>query len=198
MKAYIKQTTESSSFEQARIGFIAMGYECIYYKDTPQDLSYEDTLVGYITDVHKAFKHLNLEIPQSIDYPQELAEYFGRKIEKIQFNDIFQLEYPYFIKPTKYKQFAGKVIDLIGVKDTELYYTEDILNIMSEYRVFIQNKEIIGIKHYKGNLFISPDEGTIINMIHSYNTQPNTYALDVGVCLKNNKFKTILLEVNDG
>jgi hypothetical protein len=127
VKVYIKITTESSAFEQVRIGFIAMGYECIYYVNIPEFLTKDDILVGYITDVHKAFKQLCLEIPESIDYPEELSEYFGRKIEKVQFNDVLKLDYPYFIKPTKYKQFAGKVVrefkDLIGLVDTELYLT---------------------------------------------------------------------------
>lgn len=47
MKAYIKQTTQTSLFEQARIGFIKMGYECIYYKDNIDGLSKEDVVVGF-------------------------------------------------------------------------------------------------------------------------------------------------------
>lgn len=199
MKAYIKQTTESSSFEQTRIGFIAMGYECIYYINTPKELTKEDILVGYITDVHKAFKQLGLEIPESIDYPEELSEYFGRKIEKIQFNDIFKLEYPYFIKPTKYKQFAGKVVrefkDLIGLVDTELYLTKEILDIVSEWRVFIMDGEILGVKHYKGDPFICAKKDKTEEIISKYKSAPNIYSLDLGI-LSNGE--TIVVEVNDG
>ena len=203
MKAYIKQTTESSLFEQAKVGFIKMGYECIYYKeDLPDDLTVEDVVVGYISDVQKSLLKLGKNIPQPIDYPQELSQFLAREIKKIKYSELPKDNYPYFIKPVKHKVFAGKVIrefkDLIGIPETELYYTKDILNILSEYRVYIQNKKIISVKHYKGNPFIPPNEGAIINMINNYNHQPNTYALDVGVCLIQNKLETILIEVNNG
>jgi hypothetical protein len=198
MKAYIKQTTESSLFEQARIGFIKMGYECIYYKSIPKDLTEEDVVVGYIGDIQKAFKNLEIPIPDTIDYPEELESFFARKIKKIEYKDIPQ-QYPYFIKPITHKTFTGKVIrefrDLIGIPETELYYTEDILDIQSEYRVYIQDKEILGIKHYKGNPYISPKEKTIKEMISKYTSQPNTYTLDVGVTKDR---KTILIEANQG
>ena|SRR6187402_3380734 len=202
MKAYIKQTTESSLFEQARIGFIKMGYECIYYKDIPEDLHREDVVIGYIGDMQRAFLKLGISVPETIDYPEELEQFLARKIKKIKYLELPVEEFPYFIKSVIHKGFSGKVIrefkDLIGVQELELYYTEDILDIYSEYRVYIQDKEIVGVKQYKGNSFISLNEGTVLNMINSYSSQPNTYTLDVGVCLIENRFETILIEANQG
>jgi hypothetical protein len=203
MKAYIKQTTETSLFEQAKIGFIKMGYECIYYKDLPNDLTKEDVVVGYIGDMQRAFIKLGITLPETIDYPQELEPFLGRKIIKIKYQELPINKFPYFIKPLIHKAFTGKVVrefkDLIGIPETDFYYTEDILNILSEYRVYIHNKQIIGIKNYKGNPFITPNEGTILNMINSYTSQLNTYTLDVGVSLVENKyFDTILIEANQG
>lgn len=202
MRAFIKQTIESSLFEQAKVGFIKMGYECVYYKDIPDDLNKEDVVVGYISDIHKAYLKIGVHIPESIDYPQELESFLARKIKKVEYIQLSEDKFPYFIKPVNHKLFPGKVIkeykDLIGVYDTELYYTEDILNILSEYRVFVQDKEVIGIKHYKGNPFITLNEGIIREMVRVYTTQPDTYALDVGVSCTEGKLNTILVEVNAG
>lgn len=198
MRAYIKQTTESSLFEQAKVGFIKMGYECIYYKDTPSDLTKEDVLVGYISDVQKAFLKLGLNIPESIDYPEELTPFLARKIKKIKYKELKD-NYPYFIKPIHHKQFAGKVIrefkDLIGIPEVELYYCKGIIDIVSEWRIYIQDKEIIGVKHYKGDVFRVPQEKIIKEIIDIYKYQPNTYTIDIGITDINYNF---LIEVNDG
>lgn len=85
--------------------------------------------------------------------------------------------------------------DLIGIKDTEIYYCKDIINFISEWRVYVSNKEIIGIKHYKGSVFKIPQEKTIKEIINSYTTQPNTYTIDIGITEIN---FNILIEVNDG
>ena len=199
MKLYIKETTESSLFEQAKVGFIKMGYECIYYKDTPQDLTDEDIVIGYIRDIQKALLKLGKNVPEPIDYPQELEQFLAREIKKVKYEDLSEDNFPYFIKPVKHKLFTGKVIrefkDLIGVYAEELYYTEDVINITSEYRVYIVNKEIVGVKHYKGSPYISPKEKTVKEMITKYTQQPKVYSLDVGVTQDN---KTILIEANSG
>lgn len=201
MRAFIKQTNETSLFEQARIGFIQMGYECIYYTQLPKDITLDDVVVGFISDTHQACKILNIDIPESIDYPSELKHYLNRHIKRIKTESLDQ-NYPYFIKPINHKQFKGTIVkefkDLIGIPSTELYYTKDILNIMSEYRIFIKNKEITAVKHYKGNPFITINEGVVKNMINEYTTQPKVYTLDVGSALIDNKLETILIEVNAG
>jgi hypothetical protein len=115
-----------------------MGYECIYYKDIPEDLHREDVVIGYIGDMQRAFLKLGLPVPETIDYPEELEQFLARKIKKIKYLELPVEEFPYFIKSVIHKGFSGKVVrefkDLIGVQELELYYTEDILNIESEYR----------------------------------------------------------------
>ena len=198
MKAYIKQTTETSLFEQARIGFIKMGYEVIYYKDTPSDLTKEDIIVGYISDIQKAFLKVGVPIPQAIDYPEEINRFLCRRIKRMRTEELKD-NYPYFIKPVNHKLFEGRVVrefkDLIGIQDTEIYYCEDIINFVSEWRVYITNKEIIGIKHYKGDVFKIPQEKTIKEIINSYTKQPNTYTIDIGITEID---YNVLIEVNDG
>ena len=203
MRAYIKQTDETSLFYQARVGFIKLGYECIYYTEVPNDITKDDIVVGYISDVHKAYEILGVPIPESIDYPLELESFLARKIKKVEYKEIPKDTFPYFIKPINHKQFPGRVIkefkDLIGVPEVELYYTEDILQIMSEYRVYINNRKIVGIKNYKGLVEVPPNTEIIYSMIGKYKNQPSTYTLDVGVVhVEGYGMRTILIEANNG
>ena len=79
---------------------------------------------------------------QQIDYPKSLQKYLKRDLIKIKLNQLPK-EYPFFIKPTSVKRFSGRVVrsfkDLIGIENVELYFTKDVLNIVSEYRCFVLN-----------------------------------------------------------
>ena len=67
----------------AYFGFNKLGYEIEFYEETPPEgLSRTDIVVGWIGSVKKALKNLNIVPPTEIDYPQELEEFYGRKIWK--------------------------------------------------------------------------------------------------------------------
>jgi len=195
-KVYIRKTKETSLFYQAEVGFIKMGYEIIHYETVPEDITKDDVLIGYIGNVHKALRYLNIEVPQAIDYPEELNWYFSREIKRIETVD--EIEINTFVKPVNFKEFPGRVIrefrDLIGITDTPMY-TSQIINIETEYAVYVIKGEIVGIKHYKGNPYIPLNKRVVDECIGKYKNCPASYRIDFGVT---DLSQTIIIEVNDG
>lgn len=197
MKAYVKRTDNNSLFEQARCGLIFLGYEVVYYKDVPKNIESDAIVVGFIGDIVEVANNQGYILKQ-IDYPEKLKKYLYRNITRTHTKNL-KLEFPFFIKPTNIKSFAGRVVnefkDLIGVKDEELYFTKGIYNIVSEYRCYILNGQIIGVKHYKGDPYLSLEESLVQEMVSEYTDCPNAYSMDIGIteCGKN-----ILIECNSG
>lgn len=198
MKAYIKKTEENSLFEQAKCGFLKIGFEIIYYDVLNSKIEDDAIVVGFIEDILNISKIMGFDELKQIDYPDELKEYLHRDISITTTSNICN-EYPFFIKPTGIKSFSGRVVrefkDLIGVINTELYFTKTIHKIESEYRCFILGGEILGVKHYKGNPFISINENILNDMVCKYKTAPNSYSLDIGIT---DKGLNILIECNNG
>ena len=198
VKVYIKKTEENSLFEQAKVGFIKMGFETIYYDVLTSKVEEYAIVVGFINDILNISKIMGFDELKQIDYPTELKQYLHREIIT---TNTFNLpeKYPFFIKPTNMKSFSGRVVkefkDLIGVLDTQLYFTETIHDIISEWRCFILNGEILGVKHYKGNPFVAVDENILNEMVSKFTTSPNAYSLDIGVTKEG---LNILVECNNG
>lgn len=69
----------------------------------------------------------------------------------------------------------------------------EILNFVSEYRVFVRYGEIVDIRHYAGDWSVFPDANTIASCVGDYKEGINTYAIDFGVT---DKGTTNLIEVN--
>ena len=195
-KVYIRKTKETSLFYQAEVGFNLMGYEIELYDEVPEDITKDDVLVGYIGNIHRGLRYLGIEVPPAIDYPDELKAYFGREIKIIE--TINEIKIPSFVKPINHKEFNGRVVrefkDLIGVIDTPMY-TSEIINIETEYAVYVINGEISGIKHYKGDPYIPLNKRIVEECIEKYKNCPASYRIDFGVTDLN---KTVVVEVNDG
>lgn len=202
MKAYIKHSVDNSIFEQAKCGFIQMGFEIEYYNNIDntfkEKLEYADVVVGFIQDISNLQKVMGLTTLKPLDYPEELKKYLHRDIKKISISELPNV-YPFFIKPTSIKSFNGRVVrdfkDLIGIIDTELYFTNTIYNIVSEYRCFIANGKILGVKHYKGSPYKSLDENIVLEMLKDYKNAPKAFSMDLGLTECG---KTILIECNNG
>ncbi len=198
MKAYIKKNEENSLFEQAKCGFFQMGYEISYYEKEIPIMDDDSVFVGFISDILKMVTINNFDELKQINYPNQLKEFLHRDIVKIFLKDLPK-NYPYFIKPTSIKSFSGRVVrefkDLIGILDTELFLTQTILDIESEYRCYILNGEIIGIKHYNGNPYLSLDENKVLKMAAKFTECPNAYSLDIGIT---NDGENVLIECNNG
>jgi len=214
-KCYIRHFNNypaSEPTECAKRGCYLMGIEVVPFEcpeeiDSIEDFSPEVGISSYIGDVHRALRKLNVPEPKSnIDYPDSLKDYFGRKIFIKTMQEI--REHPdqhWFIKPKDdHKLFPGKIWD--GSKTTRLLlghvgndvkvWCSPIINILSEYRVFVCDNEILDCHRYKGDWSVAPNQIYVKNMIELLKpTAHRAYCLDVGINLNGS---TILIEVNDG
>lgn len=113
---------------------------------------------------------------------------------------------PIFIKPKdKAKLFTGFVchsntdlypLDSIS-KHTRLYCSA-VVEWLSEYRVFVNEDEIVGIEHYKGDSALKIDLNVVEDAVKNFKKSAEktaAYGIDFGL-LKNGE--TALIEWNDG
>lgn len=188
----------------ALIGAYSLGYECIPFSDVDKiSFDKETIVVGCVENTQKYFKkHLSIEI-EPIEYHSILSDYMGRKTELVNIKDI---KPPCFIKPNKIKAFTGFVVTNNPLYDNEisqsiygyegLVYMEEIINIVSEYRCYVKNGLLIGVKHYSGDDFISLNRTTVLHCVIEASRLLNqlTFTLDFGITKEG---KTILIEAND-
>lgn len=210
------------NFFQAHEGFKKLGYEVERFEwYSPEQTFYtpsKDTVVvGGIPVIDWVYKQLGVSNPDLGDYPKKLSKYLNRYYDKttigyirktIQFESENNIINQYFIKPLakNRKKFTGHVVsrfvDLIrtsGLPDDEVVWTSSVINLLSEYRVFVHNKQIVGMKHYKGDYLLFPNANVIRDMVNMYTDCPVAYALDIGLQHVNDfsDLRTVLVEVND-
>ena len=170
--------------------------------ETLTDLGPEVGLVGFIGDIWAALKVLDKPIPAALDYPEELTPWIGRKIWKGTLKEVRESTAKVFIKPVFHKLFTGYVWDgsresrwrtLTCGSDTELWISE-VVEFESEWRCFIQDREIVGVRHYKGDWSKAPNRLVVEAAVAAYNG-PRGCSLDFGVTSTG---ETKLVEANDG
>jgi hypothetical protein len=107
-----------------------------------------------------------------------------------------------FIKPVETKLFSGMVFDkmCIGIlekfpDETEVYVTEPFSSqIVSEWRLYIQNNKVIDAKNYSGDFKITPNWIYADFILISGENFPSCFTLDIAV-LQNGE--TTVVEYND-
>lgn len=188
----------------AYLGFRQRQMDIIFYEDIMEvPNSRENIVVGCIEDTKKFWERLNISIPEPLNIPISLQPYCDRNVlytsvGKVR-NDI---KYPFFIKPYNLKEFVPGVVK----NDWEMnaFYNlpidtpvmiSEVVDFVSEYRTFVCDAQILGVKHYLGDHTVFPDGNIIKEMIATYTDAPSAYSLDVGVTKEG---KTLLVECNDG
>jgi len=152
-----------------------------------------------------ALTFLGIPIPEVLDYPSSLANYFGRKITQSTIGDLRhrRSSQPVFVKPmggTKLFNgftYSGSIEDQIRLNtfDNEVpIWVSEVVNFVSEYRVLVHQGLIFACRHYKGNCSIFPDMDIARAATHEFTNAPVGYSLDLGVT---DMGHTILVEVND-
>ncbi|PDZ93952.1 hypothetical protein CON36_36435 [Bacillus cereus] len=137
--------------------------------------------------------HRDKKSIRPINIPHELCidEFLNRNVYVANKNNI-SLSGEKFIKSnSEYKSFTDVVTDVNVIPDGE-YLVSDVIDIESEWRAFICQKELVGLKHYAGDFKLFPNTSLIEKMIHSYTKSPNSYTLDVGI----NKDGCFVIEVH--
>lgn len=187
----------------AVLGAYAAGFELKPYPEMSIAPFSDDTMVVASVETTQAYfkEHLGKEI-EPINYREVLGEFMGRYSEIVNIKDI---RVPCFIKPNKIKAFTGFVVTgnpLLDVGFENMtygydgdVYMEEVLDIISEYRVYVRRGQIKAIKHYLGDSFLSLDRATVLSCVHKSRCfNQVAYTLDFGITKDGN---TVLIEAND-
>ncbi len=186
-------------------GFEQMGFEvCPFHSvDDLKEVSLDNIIVGGVGTVKQFLEQKNIFV-SDIDYPEELQEFYQRKIWTCNVSQLLAdktIHTPIFVKPVCGKLFNGFVYkddrDLVGRispgQDVEVYCSET-LTIKTEWRCFVRYGEILDIRKYKGELGTVYDLAVVKKIVQSYQSAPKAYALDIGVT---DRGETVIVEMND-
>lgn len=175
------------------------------------DLTKDTLVVGFIEVVREAVQRVTGTKPPVINYPSELKGFTGRWIATDPIGTVRNMPtlWPIFIKPADdIKSFSGRVVrgvlDLVAtahLPDDATIFRSQVVEFLSEYRCFVINRSIIGVRHYKGDPLIFPNVDRIQQMVQAWPSAPRAYCLDVGVVRQggasDGALQTVLVEVND-
>lgn len=193
-------------------GFEYIGYDVYTYTFTDilaekyKNIYTKYPFVGSIDSMTKLFKTIG-KYPDPIDFPTEILNnnLLNREVKKTKLKDVISLykenKENVFIKPVKTKLFDGILIS----DESHLHYFNNVyndidvwisseINIISEWRVYIHNNEIVYASNYKGDFKIIPDYNYVNNLITNYKNSPVSYTIDIGI-LKD--LTNTVIEFND-
>lgn len=225
MRAFVKATNgvfANLNFYMAWEGFNTMGYSVTLFeeKDIPTlDVTPDTPVFAGVTVFRKIIDKLGINYSPFDCYPEVLKPYYGRNLrkstlgeEKTKFN---KDNIPVFVKPVLPKQFIGNVwksmlnlIPLANIPDDAKVWVCEPIEIMSEFRAYVHEGEILGVKHYYGDWSIIPDKEFIERVVKAYNPCPIAYGIDFAMIKRHTKeprewenlfhYYPVVLEINDG
>jgi len=153
------------------------------------------TPVGSVEFTAEFARLNNLYLPANISYPKELLPFLNRKVWQDEFSNVKK---EMFVKPVNTKVFTGAIKNVLveQVNEKELVWVSNPVEFTAEFRFYILDKKILGYSRYDDSEEdeIEPDEKIVESMIESFTSQPNGYAIDVGIM----NGETVLIEINDG
>lgn len=188
-------------------GFYFSGYERIPFFRKQMDhlpITKETIVVGWIGTVAQAFEIVGATVPPEISIPDCLMKYADRKIWKSTLGEVRADDnFKSFIKPLYgHKDFTGHVRSGLQANlfATSMYPNEmeilcsEVVNFISEYRGFVLNGKMVGLKHYSGDFRKMVDASKVEAAIKDYKGAPSAYSIDFGLT---DDGRTLLVEVND-
>lgn len=223
-KVYIRHregVPENTNLYAAYEGFRQLGVELAIFEGfgdvgpiAVRDLSPEVGLCGYVGDVLEALRCMNVPLPEPLDYPVSLTRYLRREPKRTTMGAVRNSVHPVFVKPIAHKEFTGLIYRkgdpaarraVVNVSsDCPVWVCDGILPPMSEYRVFVLDREIVGVKHYKGDWEFAPERCEVESAVRDYSEAPAAYALDFGVYMSDGPDRwtpdhnnSVLIEAND-
>lgn len=145
--------------------------------------------IGSVEFVSEYINNYYRLIPKPINIPVELIgkNWTGRNVINGTEKDIIGEK---FVKSNdKIKSFT----EICKTAPIGNYQISDLINIESEWRCFVYEGKLVGLKNYSGEFDIFPNVDKIKAMINAYKSQPITYTLDIAI--SNND--TVIIEVHD-
>ena len=168
--------------------------------------------VGTLEFVHTCMKAL-LEkddfYMKPIEVPETLRDYrFTRRLYAIMkgryiCRDIRENSKEWFIKDADHLKSWNNLLmdgDCSEHIESDVHYVvSERVSLLSEYRVFVCKKDIVGIYNYSGDPCIFPEESALLQMMFMYSTEPHpdSYVMDLGIAeCEDYERKTVILEVH--
>lgn len=197
------------NFQTAFFGFRDRGYEIIFFEFSELDslaLDENSIVVGGIPVVSDAMRRLGITLNALHPVPKELLPYAKRRVWESTLGEVrncFMNGQKIFIKPIPVdrKLFTGHLItsfrDLITTASLPSDYPvlcSDPLDIRAEYRVFVIDQEIVGIRYYCGDFRLFPDFQVIESAVAAFHSAPSAYSIDFAI---RGEGDTVLVEIND-
>lgn len=194
----------------AYMGFKERGAKVILIEDIMEvPASKEHMVVGFVQDTNRYLTKLGGQPLKALNIPDELISFAGRNINVMTMGEFKQdRTLPIFVKPgglsKEYSDiFTAGVITkessrqnfFNGVPDAYPVLVSEVVDFVSEYRCYVIDGQLKGIKHYLGDIRVFPNVKVIDAAISEYKTQPAGYAIDFGITSDG---RTLLVEVNDG
>lgn len=190
-------------------GFRARGIETAPFYgfgdvETLEDLGPEVGVVGYMGDVHQALRQLGKTPPKPLDYPEVLQGYLGRAVYRATLGEVYASTQRFFVKPLEPKLFTGFLwngpqgayVRLAGLPiETDVWISE-IVEFLSEYRVFVLDGQILDVRRYKGVWSRALNTSSVEEAVATYCQDPScpkAFCLDLGVTPKS---ECCLVEAN--
>ncbi|WNJ19060.1 ATP-grasp domain-containing protein [Pontibacter sp. G13] len=166
-------------------------------------------VVGDHPTMEAVFKRLKYSYSNDC-YPVSLRSFLQRQIWQSTVKHLLMgrmhSDYPIFIKPkSRAKLFTGLVLqsqaDLYRLdtipKKTEIYGSS-VVNWVSEFRVFVNRGEIVGVRHYDGDPSLRLNMDVVQRSVVQFEASDEhtaSYGIDFGVLEQG---ETTLIEWNDG
>jgi len=190
----------------AYLGFKEKQMNIIFFEDIEEvPVSKFNIVVAYIEDTNKYLAKLGLGPKTALNIPDELLKYAGREVRYMTMGEFKkETKVPIFVKPNRRsKEFGAGVITKLSsktiffdeVEDDTPVLVSEVVDFVSEYRGYVINRELKGIKHYLGDFRVFPDMKIVDAAIADYKTQTAGYSIDFGITSDG---RTLLVECNDG
>jgi len=211
-KVYVRfkeDVPENANCYAALDGFRQLGVETVPFYgfgdiDEMQDLGPEVGIVGYLGDVWEALEKQGKQRPDVVDYPAELKDFTRRLIYQSTIENVRAVTGPVFVKPVKHKLFTGFVwnqskadrLHLAPYPSQTTVWVSNVVEFISEYRVFVLDGEILDVRRYKGSWSVAPQMQWVEDAIAAYVTAPRAYSLDLGIG-PSGRLNPYLVEIND-
>lgn len=191
----------------AAAGFRSLGATIERYDKIEEILSWvtqNDIVVDGVRQIEQIFLKYGIRTNMS-DYPEALLPFTGRRIWKDTIGSLRKgCSKALFVKPTNEKLFTGRVIStpqdwaaLIDIPLHQEVYCSDVIDIRSEYRIFIRYDRILDVRPYHGDYHYAIDTSlvdSVMDAFRRWDGRLSACALDFAVTAER---KTVFLEFND-
>lgn len=165
-------------------------------------------VAGRLDVIAHALRRLQVELPAPRDYPPAAAPWLGRHVWPSTLgaarSRVEERGETLFVKPRgTVKRFTGKVftnpLDFRSLRVTSpsaAVWCSEVVEVVSEYRGFMLDGQVIDLRHYSGDPERQPLEGVVSAVVAALAAGlPAGCALDFAVLADG---RTVFLELNDG